>query len=267
MSTNETKKTRLTKHIPKALRGEEREFIGAALPYQHALPWVYGDGPEESPYYWWFQYLRRNENYLACCEKGGKGKFSKLYRDWGDVRTDDFESWFDSHCEWLFKEPEVPNQLMEITNQSQLKELDWSSLILVACPIREGVRMLSKREIKNQLSDFVDARFPNRKRGKPVYHSAARYRVVGQPDPRVLQEILAVYDLRKSEPALTLWEIGNRLHREEKLMYIAADSVLKKSDLNASAKKRRMAIAMSRHLKIARAYIANAAGPSFPKKK
>jgi len=39
-----------------------------------------------SPYYWWWEYLRRNKDYLKCCENEGKGKFSELYKDFGDVR-------------------------------------------------------------------------------------------------------------------------------------------------------------------------------------
>jgi hypothetical protein len=36
---------------------------------------------QQSPYYWWWAYLRRNEDYLKCCEKSGKGKFAKLYKE------------------------------------------------------------------------------------------------------------------------------------------------------------------------------------------
>jgi hypothetical protein len=47
-----------------------------------------------SPYYWWWQYLRRNADYIACCERGGKGRLSKLYKDFGDVREDNFHKWW-----------------------------------------------------------------------------------------------------------------------------------------------------------------------------
>ena len=38
----------------------------------------------QSPYYWWWAYLRKNEDYIKCCENNGKGKLSKLYKDFGD---------------------------------------------------------------------------------------------------------------------------------------------------------------------------------------
>ncbi len=49
---------------------------------------------QRSPYYWWWQYLRRNADYIACCERGGKGRLSKLYKDFGDVREDNFHKWW-----------------------------------------------------------------------------------------------------------------------------------------------------------------------------
>jgi hypothetical protein len=49
---------------------------------------------ERSPYYWWFEYLRRNADYIKCCEANGKTKLSKLYEDFGDVRDIEFRVWW-----------------------------------------------------------------------------------------------------------------------------------------------------------------------------
>ncbi len=57
-----------TKHKPKSLTYQQR-----------------------SPYYWWWAFLRLNEDYVKCCELGGKGKLANLYKDFGDVRSDDFK--------------------------------------------------------------------------------------------------------------------------------------------------------------------------------
>ena len=32
-------------------------------------------------FYWWWAYLKRNDQYIECCESGGKGKLAKLYAD------------------------------------------------------------------------------------------------------------------------------------------------------------------------------------------
>ena len=41
-------------------------------------------------------FLKRNKDYLACCQAGGKGSLSKLYADFGDVRGDSFKEWWTS---------------------------------------------------------------------------------------------------------------------------------------------------------------------------
>jgi hypothetical protein len=40
---------------------------------------------------------KRNADYIACCDSGGKGKLASLYLDFGDVRGEDFKAW------WTFK--------------------------------------------------------------------------------------------------------------------------------------------------------------------
>ena len=47
-----------------------------------------------SGYYYWWAFLRENEEYIACCNLSGKGQHAELYKDFGDVRSDDFFSWW-----------------------------------------------------------------------------------------------------------------------------------------------------------------------------
>ena len=35
----------------------------------------------DSPYYWWFMFLRLNADYKATCKAKGKGKCAELYKD------------------------------------------------------------------------------------------------------------------------------------------------------------------------------------------
>ena len=39
-----------------------------------------------SVYFYWWAFLRLNEEYIDCCKRGGTGKMAKLYRDFGDIR-------------------------------------------------------------------------------------------------------------------------------------------------------------------------------------
>lgn len=251
--------------LGKMFNDVDRELNEGESPYLFGYP--DDDCPEASPYYWWFQYLKRNDDYLACCERGGGGKHAELYLDWGDVRTDDFDEWFYMYGDVVFREPHTPDKLTEIKSASELDGIDWSAVMVVVNPIRIGSKMLSKRDIKRQFSMMVDAKFAGKLAGRPVYESGAKYRVVGYPNLKALKEMLHVYDLHKAEPMLRHWQIGERLYREDKLD-VTEKAITNPSDpWNFGADARNvMTATISRHLKKARAYIANSAGPFFPVK-
>ena len=249
--------------LAKPFKGVDRILNEGAGSYLHGYP--DDEAPKESPYYWWFQYIKRHSGYLKCCERGGTGKYAKLFRDWGDVRTDDFDDWFFEHGDSVFREPDTPDALAEITHPSELKDVDWNSVMVVACPIRIGTKLLSKRDIKAQFSDMVDRRFPVRPRGRPNFESAAKYRVNGYPNLRLLEEYLAAFILREEEPGLRLWQIGERLYWEGKFKS-GKKSIHKAKDTDAIKrdKNRVMTVLVSRHLRIAREYIASSVEQSFP---
>lgn len=59
------------------------------LPFAGAEPW------QHSIYYFWWEFLRRHDGYKACCERGGKGDYAKLYADFGNIHAhDDFWRWW-----------------------------------------------------------------------------------------------------------------------------------------------------------------------------
>jgi hypothetical protein len=248
--------------LAKFFTKSDREVNEGPAPFLHGYP--DNDFPKLSPYYWWFQYLKRHEGYIRCCDDGGAGEYATLYSDWGDVRTDDFDEWFFENGQ-LFREPDVPDYLAEVAQISDLKDLDWSAVMVVVCPIRNGSKILSKRDIKAQFSEMVDARFPNRIRGRPEFKTSAKYRVLGYPNLKKLEEFLAVYDLRKAEPDLYLWQIGERLHYEKKINS-GRHHVTTKTDTKDEVKDKRkiMTILVKRHLTTAEKYINSAIGSEFP---
>ena len=46
---------------------------------------------DNSVYYLWWEFLRRNEDYKKTCENGGKGKCDRLYADFGNVHEGTFK--------------------------------------------------------------------------------------------------------------------------------------------------------------------------------
>ena len=69
------------------------------FPYQHP---TFGTDKNPKPvsawkdslYYWWWAYLRKNTDYIRCCESGGEGSMAEIYKDFGDVRGESFKVWW-----------------------------------------------------------------------------------------------------------------------------------------------------------------------------
>lgn len=250
--------------LGKPFNKADRDANGGESPYLFGYP--DDNDLEASPYYWWFQYLKRHEGYLACCERNGFGEYSELYLDWGDVRTNEFDDWFEMYGGVLFKEPYVPDALTEIKSTAELGGVDWNSVMVVVSPIRIGKKTLSKRDIKRQFAMMVDDRFPKKAAGRPLHGSAAKYRIANYPNLNALKEILCVYDLHKAEPKLKQWQIGERLYHEKKLTITKNAVTVPSEPLEFGRVRNIMTAAIGRHLKIARSYIANSVGPLFPVK-
>ena len=109
-----------------------------------------------SPYYWWWAYLRRNSDYLACCERGGMGEMAELYRDFGDVRQDDFHGWWtaDGRGAGLFGEQQLEVRLSELTSAAEWRA-EWQAddVMVIAVPLR-----VDKRRLRAQFNHLLDAR-------------------------------------------------------------------------------------------------------------
>jgi len=90
-----------------------------------------------SPYYAWFECLRRSEPYRKCCENGGSGPLSDLFVDFGDVFQTDFKEWWRSRGETLFGEPPSPKEVRSI-KLSELEEfrssIELEQTLLVCVP-------------------------------------------------------------------------------------------------------------------------------------
>lgn len=170
-----------------------------------------------SPYYWWWVYLRRNEDYLKCCENGGKGKYAKLYKDFGDVREDNFKKWWKEKGVELFSEKHVSEGgdmvLMELTDKAQWNK-SWTDdkVLVVAMPLTS-----SKRYLQSRFNDLLNKRHTI-KRGrqyKTFEESSAKYPLAKNYTIRNLETTLAVYDeylKHKGQiPKVPYWKIGQSM--------------------------------------------------------
>lgn len=200
---------------------------------------------KSSVYYWWWAYLKRNTQYLECCEAGGKGKLSALYQDFGDVRDDDFKKWWSEGDRGAKLFAESPEESVRLIKVGELVTSEEGRLTIVF-PLSLPKRFLEKR-FKEMLKEEHLG-----ERGKQLARkSELKYRITGQPNVPSLEKGLKAYDLRKANPKMPLWEIGNavpNLLRTQKIKAGEDREVL----LN---KKREMTIAVNRYLKRVNQYI------------
>ena len=213
--------------------------------------------------------MRRNEDYAACCERGGEGKLAELYADFGDVRNDNFHKWWiegDRGVD-LFSEQPLAVKFGELDAAA-----DWqphwhkAAVMVVAVPLS-----MSKRALKGAFAKLLDSRHTGNKSGRPSLSklkdvSTARYQLEHNYTVSGLMTALAVYDLweeNKRKPKteqLALWEIGKRANINKKAIKLA-ESEMAYERLEG---RNVLAATVSRYVKQARAMIENTAVGKFP---
>lgn len=213
--------------------------------------------PEKSVYYWWWAYLRKNEQYRLCCERGGKGKLSRLYKDFGDVFNVGFQTWWvsEGRGEHLFAEPLAPMHLKKIHSIEEWGE-DWTedSVMVVAVPLF-GSKRLIKRSFDRLLREEHKGKpgIPSKLKSESLYPLHTKFSI------NALQQMMKVYELRQAEPNLTLAQIGQKLK-------LNLSAMPKKMDDPSAIeiKRNSMSAAVSRYLRKANAIIQNVAEGKFP---
>jgi hypothetical protein len=153
------------------------------------------EGLLQSPFYWWWQYLRNNPEYLETCQHGGRGELADLYRDFGDVRDPDFRGWWGE---------DGANHGRLFEEQSHLQEArlldassDWRQFmgpypyIVVAVDLRFGLDAA-----KADLAKAVNERFDKEDRGRPPIdqrYSSARRKLTKDVSRKVYEKGLQIY--------------------------------------------------------------------------
>jgi hypothetical protein len=218
-----------------------------------------------SPYYWWWVYLRRNGDYLKCCEDEGKGKCAKLYKDFGDVREDDFKKWWKEKGVELFSEKHMSEggdmALMELTDKSQWND-SWisSKVLVIAMPLTS-----SKRYLQSRFNALLKKRHTT-KRGrqyKTFDESSAKYPLAKNYTIRNLETTLAVYDeylkYKEQVPKVPYWKIGQNMRLVPSAM--TTDNM---SMNERQVYRNVMGASVKRYITNAEKMIANAALGKFP---
>jgi hypothetical protein len=221
---------------------------------------------KKSVYYWWWAYLKRNSEYIACCDSGGRGKLAKLYADFGDVRGDDFKAWWtfkvdgEDRGAYLFAEPSVESSVKVLVTGEKAPNAD--EVLTVSLPLNFPKRFLERR-FKELLKSAHKG-----KRGiqiaRDLDRSKAKYRFKGQPNTPALEQGLMVYDALKEaeglKPKKPHWVIA------EELKIVELKNRVSKTDtpqVNYD-KKNKMTATVGRYKSRVTAAIAKAATEFFP---
>jgi hypothetical protein len=217
---------------------------------------------KHSAYYLWWEFLRRHEGYRQTCLAGGKGAYSQLYADFGDVHGTDFKTWWskDALGVRLFAEPRAPVGVVALSDDDMAEFVEQgrdSNTLVVAIPLDYQRRAIIKAFNKLLTQHF------SRKRGeKRVAYSKARYPLARVPDVGALGVTLKCYDLRLKHPEKPLWWIAQE---------VGVSEVMTKAELEGRAgsvvsKKASMTAGVSRKLKQARSIIEGVGRGVFPAK-
>jgi hypothetical protein len=198
---------------------------------------------EESVYYWWWAYLKRNKTYLACCESGGGGELADFYRDFGDVRGDNFKDWWseDDRGVRLFAEPNSEDSVRVLEEGERASSREQA--LTLSLPLN-----LPKTFLLERCKEFLSVA---RKGGRGqlfARKSEALYKVTGQPNIAALKRALMVYDAIEAskwvKPKKPHWKIATELN-----LVPPEDKVLSSDSLMVAEDKRNVMKAIVGRLK------------------
>ncbi len=219
---------------------------------------------QASPYYWWWAFLRRNQRYMDCCNNNGSGELAALYKDFGDVRDDDFRLWWNAHGIALFREQPKELFVKELTSKEEwLDEWQASQVLVVAVPLS-----LPKNQIDKFFARLLKARHGGQRGRKALSDSdasSARYPLNRNVSVLTLKTQLAVYDAieanKVADRKRALADIGISLRLQPHNTPVSNDSPSTVAD-----KRIQLSSTVSRYYKQARLIIAATADGVFPAK-
>jgi len=230
-----------------------------SFPYPHPL---FGGGSsktradiERSPYYWWWEHLRRSESYRKAVFGRPKGKAKTLVDEFGDVFSVDFKTWWrtDQRGAWLFANPSLRPSL-EVIGEG-FSAGDHDGRLLLSVDLQIPIADLSKR-----FREVVRLHHSGKRGQQASRNAQANYRLSGPPHIEAWRIGLQIYDIRRENPRLKLWEIARLVPRIWRSH--AFDPGLPSRQI--LVEKNRVQALVSRHLSRTKKAIENASRGQFP---
>ena len=151
---------------------------------------------EKTVYFLWFEYLKRNTDYLALLDSGSD---DEICRDFGDPRNRSFKDWWteNNRGACLFAEPEAVG--VSKMNGGDIVS-DDPAVLTLSFPLN-----LPKEFLKKRFDRYLDKHHSGKAGVRSSLFSEAKYQFKGQPNIESLKRDLMVYDryiLNPDEPLI-----------------------------------------------------------------
>lgn len=214
----------------------------------------------DSPYYWWFMFLRLNKDYEATCKARGKGACAELYKDFGDIYKVNFKDWWNEKAH-LFAEPKKGYRMAIANSLNEIAPFNNNEVINLVVPLT-----WSRRSLLKSFTTHVLNKIEKGKRGVSVEKSDAPYRLSGKWNVEAFKFAYKIYVIKhasKEGKKVALADIGIRAgipyaKREKAVEGNVTDDTV---DIRAT-----LTILTNRHLKRAHKFIESSSSNSFPNK-
>ena len=215
----------------------------------------YPNAPREhcSVFYYWWAFLRENADYIKCCAENGAGPMAELYLDFGDIRGENFFSWWRKTGREIFCERD--GLALQIHHDIPYQH-DFETALLVSIPLAINTEV-ALRELDVTLRKILRAQ---------------RDATPEAPVPKILpkRSIHTKPVLETLYERLRAWQLSQKYERDGKRVLhpdladelgivVSPDAV--KNGINIRTYK---STVVSRLLKEARYLIANAGEGRFP---
>lgn len=241
---------------------EITDFFKGGRPGERRIP--KGD-PEQTaaklkktPYYWWYQCLRKSEAYRECCKNQGKGRLSSLYDDFGDVFKWPWEMWAEKYGRRLFVERKQTPKAQVLSRQEIQSARPSETNLVINVPLT-----VTKRKLVADFKKILNEHHKGRDLDVHQYGTSRRPLLKSRVQMKMVELLLTVYEERQRNKKSPLWKIGDLSGVKIAFMYESLPEGRKRI-LSIDEEKRRIAIVTSGYLKKARWLLDNAENGLFP---
>ncbi len=213
----------------------------------------------DSPYYWWFMFLRLNKDYESTCKARGKGACAELYKDFGDIYKTNFKDWWKEKAH-LFAEPNKGYRMAIANSLNEIAPFGNDEVINLVVPLT-----WSRRSLLKSFTSHVLNKIEKGKRGVSVEKSDAPYRLSGKWSVIALSSAYNVYVEKIKADAeskkIALADIAIRAKIPYAKKENAKEGVKNKFTVDIRAT---LTVLANRHLKRAYKFVESSSSNLFP---